>query len=120
MGLPDSVLIGQEVHEAIVEPALNCLFRGYDQVERALGDCEVAGAAIVDDLNGFVVHDRSCESAARQALSRALRDADKLCEGAGLPSNIKKAENALALGRKVAGVDVGGEMLWLRVPQQRL
>ena len=120
MGLPDSVLIGQEVHEEIVAPSLDYLFREHDQVGRSLGDTEVAGAAIVDDLNAFVICDAGREREGLRALDGAMAKADELCVAAGLPSKASKAEGASRTNRKVAGVEVDGNDLQLEIPDQKL
>ena len=91
MGLPDNVLIGQAVHEAVVTPALDCLFREGQQLRRALEDEEVVGACIVDDLNLFAIFCEGSQPHAAAA-SRTSCVRPTLCEKAGPPSKVSKAE----------------------------
>ena len=109
MGLPDSVLIGQSVHEHVAEPAVDLLFGEGDLPRRHLLDTEVAASIIVDDLNAFVITDEERVPVAAASLDAAMDQADTRSASAGLPAKASKTEFAASTGRKVAGVNVDGD-----------
>lgn len=120
MGLPDSVALGQHLHEHLVEPSFDCFFREGDVPGRPLANDEVAATVVVDDLNAFVVTEPSSIASSAAALNAALDRADSVCTAAGLPAKASKTEHAASCGRKVAGVHVNGDELKLEIPEERL
>ena len=48
MGLPDSVALGQRLHEHLVEPSFDWFFRDGDVPGRALTDLETVATVVVE------------------------------------------------------------------------